>query len=332
MRYVSRRYLLPVFLACAIFLTILSAAMAQGTTPGAPENLNISVNQGSIYLTWSPPMDQGNSSIIAYLIYRGESPGAEGYYAETGSTSFEDFGVNPGTTYYYQVSARNDDGEGPRSNEVSASIEIPKYTLSGRVTDRGSGDGVYGARLEFLEQGPDPEQFETWTDGSGSYNIELSEGNYQVRVEADGYDTIEDFIYLNSQQNRNFEFDENGNGNGGSDDFNLSDILGIDEDEVKGFVMTVLIIAGAIFAILPLTMLIMVILLIMVFYRLGKVRKELRARNEEDGIFISKRRRRKHEKKTKKEGPKKEAPPPKEENKKTVKVEEEEEEAEEEED
>jgi len=312
-------------------MTMLSAALAQGTTPGAPENLMASTNENSIFLSWSPPMDQGNSSIIAYLIYRGGDSGMGGFYAETQSTSYEDFGIDPGTTYYYQVSARNDDGEGPRSNEVSAMIESPSYTLSGRVRDSDSGDGIDGARLEFVLQGSEPIQMETWTDGSGSYNIDLNEGNYRVRVEADDFETFEDFVNINNIQTKDFELDSK-DGGGGSEDFNLSKILHIDEDKIHGFVITAAIIAGAVFSILPLTLIITIIVLIIIFIRLGKIRKELRARNEQDGIFISKRRKRKHDQKAKKPEVKKEEKPKPEEKKKSVEVEEEKEEEEEEED
>jgi fibronectin type 3 domain-containing protein len=36
------------------------------------------------------------------------------------STSYRDTSTTSGTTYYYEVTAVNGSGEGPRSNEVSA--------------------------------------------------------------------------------------------------------------------------------------------------------------------------------------------------------------------
>jgi len=309
-------------------MTMLSAVLAQGTTPGAPENLEASTSENSIHLTWSAPMDQGNSTIIAYLIYKGENPGTKEFIGETQSTIYDDFGIEMGKTYYYQVSARNDDGEGSRSNEASAMLTPPSYALSGRVRDSDSGDGIDGARLQFTLQGSQPDQMEAWTDSTGSYNVELKEGNYQVRVQAEGYDTLEDYIYINSMQTKDFEF--KGDEGGSSDEFNLSDILGIDEDKVQGYVITAAIIVGSIFSILPLMMIITLIMLIVIFIRLGKVRKELRARNEQDGIFISKKRKRKHDKIENKPTQKKEEKPKPEEKKKNVEVEEEKEEEEEE--
>jgi hypothetical protein len=305
---------------------MLSAALAQSTTPGPPENLVASTNESSIFLTWNPPTDQGNSSIMAYIIYKGEDPGTASYYTETPSTSYEDFNINIGTTYYYQVSARNEDGEGPRSGEVSATLFPQSYMLSGHVADRESDEGVDGARLEFQYQGPEPMQFDTWTDSSGSYSIELVEGNYRVRIEADGYDTIDDYVFMNSHQTMDFEFEDEG---GGSEDFNLSDMLGIDEDKVERYLITTAIIAGVIFSILPLMLILVNIMILIILIRTGKVRKELRARNEKDGIFISKRRKKKHEGKAKKIGEKKEDPKASSKMKKKVEIDEEDEEEEE---
>jgi hypothetical protein len=305
---------------------MLSAALAQSTTPGLPENVVASTNESSILLTWSPPMDQGNSSIIAYIIYKGDNPGTASYYSETPMTSYEDFDIDTGTTYYYRVSARNEEGEGPRSKEISATLSPQLFTLSGRVTDRESDESIDGARLEFQYQGPEPAQFETWTDSSGSYSIELEDGPYRVRIEAEGYDTMEEFVHMNDHQTMDFEFEEDG---GDSVDVNLSDILGIDEDKVERYVITAAIIAGVVFSIVPLMMILANIMILVILIRTGKVRKELRARNEQDGIFISKRRKKKLEVRKKKTGDKKEKPPASDNKKKKIEIEEEDEEEEE---
>ena len=54
-------------------------------------------------------------------MYRGTSAGGETFYQALGNvTSFDDTGLTNGTTYYYRVSAENDNGEGTLSSGVSA--------------------------------------------------------------------------------------------------------------------------------------------------------------------------------------------------------------------
>jgi fibronectin type 3 domain-containing protein len=89
------------------------------TIPSAPENLQAIAGIGYIDLTWDVPSSNGGSPITNYRIYRGTSSGSEVFYVEVGNlTTYNDTGVTPGTTYYYQVSAVNIVGEGPLSNEA----------------------------------------------------------------------------------------------------------------------------------------------------------------------------------------------------------------------
>lgn len=93
--------------------------------PGAPEGLTATVpasSTGTIDLAWSAPADNGGAAITNYRIYRGSTAG--GPYmmlAMIGpSTTFRNTSLPPNTTYYYRVSAVNSEGEGPQSNEASA--------------------------------------------------------------------------------------------------------------------------------------------------------------------------------------------------------------------
>jgi hypothetical protein len=90
------------------------------TAPSAPTGLAATAGNGSVQLSWTAPFD-GGSPITGYRVYRGTSPGGETFLQSVGPvTSFQDTTVSNGTTYYYQVSAENGAGEGPRSNEASA--------------------------------------------------------------------------------------------------------------------------------------------------------------------------------------------------------------------
>jgi hypothetical protein len=89
------------------------------TVPGAP-GLSASSGTGVAHLTWTAPSN-GGSPITGYNVYRGTTSGTEALLTTVGNvTSFDDTGVSVGTTYYYEVSAVNSVGEGPRSNEASA--------------------------------------------------------------------------------------------------------------------------------------------------------------------------------------------------------------------
>jgi fibronectin type 3 domain-containing protein len=96
------------------------------TPPSAPQNLQAVAGDGQVTLTWDPPSDDGGAPILLYTIYRGTSSGEESFLiAVPLITTYIDLTVSNGVTYYYQVSATNAVGEGPRSNEASATPNPP---------------------------------------------------------------------------------------------------------------------------------------------------------------------------------------------------------------
>ena len=90
--------------------------------PSAPLSLSASASGTTITLTWSPPSSSGSSLITQYNIYRGSSSNGEILLTSVASapTTYSDTGLEVGKTYYYKVSASNSIGEGPKSNEASA--------------------------------------------------------------------------------------------------------------------------------------------------------------------------------------------------------------------
>src|SRR5207302_1470175 len=94
--------------------------------PSAPPNLVATAGNVQVGLTWQAPASNGGSPITNYKIYRGTASGGETLVATIGNQpSYSDGGLTNGVTYYYQVSAVNNAGEGPRSNEVSATPTAP---------------------------------------------------------------------------------------------------------------------------------------------------------------------------------------------------------------
>ncbi len=95
-------------------------------TPGLPTApIGLAVDGGSSYanLTWSAPSIDGGFPITNYEIYRGISSGSLSLLTEIGNLLYyNDTSVSSGTTYYYQVSAKNSVGEGSKSGEVNVLI------------------------------------------------------------------------------------------------------------------------------------------------------------------------------------------------------------------
>jgi len=93
--------------------------------PGAPKAPYLATatrTAGRVTLSWNAP-DNGGADIRAYKIYRGTTAGGEKQlHTVIGSkTIYQDTAVNAKVPqYFYQVTAVNAQGQGPRSNEVIA--------------------------------------------------------------------------------------------------------------------------------------------------------------------------------------------------------------------
>jgi len=113
-----------------------------GSVPTSPENFQANAGDGSITLIWSPPTFDGFSPILNYKICRGTTPGGETLLAEVGDVlTYSDTGLTNGQTYYYQVSAGNGLGEGPKSSEVKATpIAEPTIPSAPRNLETFSGN------------------------------------------------------------------------------------------------------------------------------------------------------------------------------------------------
>src|SRR5262249_9790578 len=125
---------------------VFAAAPVQA--PAAPANLTATASVGQVALSWSAVI-----GATSYNVYRGTSPGGEGatpYQTGLTGTTFTDGNATGGTTYYYQVSALNLGGEGPRSSEQSATSQsLPAYRILG-IDSGGGAVGTYAADTDFV--------------------------------------------------------------------------------------------------------------------------------------------------------------------------------------
>ncbi len=96
------------------------------SVPGPPQGLIAQAGIEKITLTWLPPVDNGGSTITNYTLYRGLTSGTETYLvALDDGLTYTDTGLTGDQEYFYKVSATNGVGEGPMSNEASATALVP---------------------------------------------------------------------------------------------------------------------------------------------------------------------------------------------------------------
>ncbi len=108
------------------------ASATPATIPSAPTGLAATPGNSQVILTWSAPGSDGGATITNYRIHRGLSSGAEAFLVQIGNAlTHTDLGLTNGVPYYYEVSAVNSVGEGPLSNEASATpATVPTEPLN----------------------------------------------------------------------------------------------------------------------------------------------------------------------------------------------------------
>jgi titin len=91
------------------------------TVPGAASLTSATAGNAQVSLAWTAPASNGGSTVTGYKVYRSTTSGSETLLMSLGNvTSWTDTTAANGTTYWYQVTAVNANGESARSSEVSA--------------------------------------------------------------------------------------------------------------------------------------------------------------------------------------------------------------------
>jgi fibronectin type 3 domain-containing protein len=100
--------------------------------PSPPTDLNATCLIDAVpyvQLSWQPPLDDGGSPVLYYLIYRNDS-GEESPIGNTTELDFEDWDVEMGMNYTYSVTAVNAVGEGNASSVSIHVYDVPSQPLS----------------------------------------------------------------------------------------------------------------------------------------------------------------------------------------------------------
>jgi len=102
----------------AAFIQTLTNFIGSGSftnSPLPPTGLVATAGNAQVALTWI-----ASTNATSYNVKRSSVSGGETTLATVTTTNYADAGLNNGTTYYYEVSAVNGNGEGANSAEVSA--------------------------------------------------------------------------------------------------------------------------------------------------------------------------------------------------------------------
>jgi fibronectin type 3 domain-containing protein len=165
-----------------------AADAAVTTIPAAPSGVGASAAFATATVTWSAA-----PGATSYNVYRATTGGGEGAVpiatALTG-TPFTDVNLLDGATYYYQISAVDAGGEGPRSSEVSVTVTLPTVTgqafedHNGDGSENGVDSGLAGVMVSLVDNQLGT-QATVFTPASGSYQFKiLHAGVYQVQARA----------------------------------------------------------------------------------------------------------------------------------------------------
>ena len=115
-------------------------------TPSEPRGLSATAGDQRVTLRWSAPSSDGGSAITRYEYRYRESGGSYGEWTTVSggasATSRTVTGLDNGTTYEFQVRARNAIGPGPESSEARATLDESAPGAPARLTATGGDESV----------------------------------------------------------------------------------------------------------------------------------------------------------------------------------------------
>ena len=145
----NRRWIIVLLL-----ITIISAGPMLSTAgapsravPPAPNNVQAEPMDEKIRITWDYPTGFSGEDLVGFILYKGTLPDSVDLIVKNDlgpyELSYTDSTVINGNTYYYSISAINDDGAGPKSTPVMA---VPR----GPASPPTNFSSIHGANHLFL--------------------------------------------------------------------------------------------------------------------------------------------------------------------------------------
>jgi fibronectin type 3 domain-containing protein len=102
-----------------------SGSVSISEQPSAPRLVTPTIASDHVQLSWSAPASSGSTPVSGYYVYRSLTSGSGTVIAHLGNVlAYSDASVTLGQTYYYSVSAENQDGAGPLSAEVQTTYVL----------------------------------------------------------------------------------------------------------------------------------------------------------------------------------------------------------------
>ena len=104
--------------------TVSATPTSSVSVPGAPTGLKAIPGSVQVQLSWNAPVDDGGASITGYRLYWSQSQNGPFTVINVAVTSYLHAGLMSGSTYFYRVSAINQEGEGAISGTISSTTVI----------------------------------------------------------------------------------------------------------------------------------------------------------------------------------------------------------------
>jgi len=114
--------------------------------PGAPSSVEATAGNGLVILSWAPPAFDNGRPLEVFWVYRGTSRTNLLRIGSNNQTSYTDSDVQNGRTYFYQVSAENEAGEGAHCKDIAS---VTPYGIPGPPTGLCATVDTDGIRLNW---------------------------------------------------------------------------------------------------------------------------------------------------------------------------------------
>jgi hypothetical protein len=113
-----------IILIMVVFVwSVFSPPALAAEVPGVPTGFTVTPNDGIVILAWAEPADDGGADITSYRVYRGIMEDGLGIVEDVTEMHYADTGLQNGQLYYYAISALNVEGEGQKTQILSATPE-----------------------------------------------------------------------------------------------------------------------------------------------------------------------------------------------------------------